>query len=136
MSSTKFVFDTNTFISAALIEGSVNDLALDKAFKTGKVIVSEVTFAELTEVLFRKKFDKYLTDERRLQILQKLERDTVICEVNITLSDCSDPKDNKFLELAVAANAFCIVTGDKDLLVMHPFRNIAILSSADFLKIQ
>lgn len=136
MSSTKFVFDTNTFISAALIEGSVNDLALDKAFKTGKVIVSEATFAELTEVLFRKKFDKYLTDERRLQILQKLERDTVICEVNITLSDCSDPKDNKFLELAVAANAFCIVTGDKDLLVMHPFRNIAILSSADFLKIQ
>lgn len=136
MSSTKFVFDTNTFISAALIEGSVNDLALDKAFKTGKVIVSEATFAELTEVLFRKKFDKYLTDERRLQILQKLERDTVICEVNITLSECSDPKDNKFLELAVAANAFCIVTGDKDLLVMHPFRNIAILSSADFLKIQ
>jgi putative PIN family toxin of toxin-antitoxin system len=136
MSSTKFVFDTNTFISAALIEGSVNDLALDKAFKTGKVIVSEATFAELTEVLFRKKFDKYLTDERRLQILQKLERDTVICEVNITLSDCSDPKDNKFLELALAANAFCIVTGDKDLLVMHPFRNIAILSSADFLKIQ
>ncbi|HUZ61074.1 MAG TPA: putative toxin-antitoxin system toxin component, PIN family [Hanamia sp.] len=136
MSSTKFVFDINTFISAALIEGSVNDLALDKAFKTGKVIVSEATFAELTEVLFRKKFDKYLTDERRLQILQKLERDTVICEVNITLSDCSDPKDNKFLELAVAANAFCIVTGDKDLLVMHPFRNIAILSSADFLKIQ
>jgi len=136
MSSTKFVFDTNTFISAALIQGSVNDLALDKAFKTGKVIVSEATFAELTEVLFRKKFDKYLTDERRLQILQKLERDTVICEVNITLSDCSDPKDNKFLELAVAANAFCIVTGDKDLLVMHPFRNIAILSSADFLKIQ
>ncbi len=62
MSSTKFVFDTNTFISAALIEGSVNDLALDKAFKTGKVIVSEATFAELTEVLFRKKFDKYLTD--------------------------------------------------------------------------
>jgi len=136
MSSTKFVFDTNTFISAALIEGSVNDLALDKAFKTGKVIVSEATFAELTEVLFRKKFDKYLTDERRLQILQKLERDTVICEVNITLSDCSDPKDNKFLELAVAANAFCIVTGDKDLLVMHPFRNIAILSSSDFLKMQ
>ena len=136
MSSTKFVFDTNTFVSAALIERSVNDLALDKAFKTGKVIVSEATFAELTEVLFRKKFDKYLTDERRLQILQKLERDTVICEVNITLSDCSDPKDNKFLELAVAANAFCIVTGDKDLLVMHPFRNIAILSSADFLKIQ
>jgi len=46
---------------------------------------------------------------------------------------CRDPKDNKYLELAVAANASCIVTGDQDLLVLNPFRNIPILTSADFL---
>ena len=72
MNNKKFVFDTNTFISAALIEGSVNELALDKAFKTGNVIVSEESFAEFTEVLFRRKFDKYFTDNRRLQVLKKL----------------------------------------------------------------
>jgi predicted nucleic acid-binding protein len=34
----------------------------------------------------------------------------------------------------VEAGAVCIITGDKDLLVLHPFENIQILSTADFLK--
>jgi putative PIN family toxin of toxin-antitoxin system len=129
-----FVFDTNAFVSAALITGSVNDLALDKAFKTGKVVVSEASFAEFTEVLFRRKFDKYFTDERRLQVLQKLERDTLTLKVNITINACRDPKDNKFLELAITAGASCIITGDQDLLMLHPFNAIPILSPADFLQ--
>ena len=50
------------------------------------------------------------------------------------ITDCCDPKDNKFLELAVAANASCLITGDNDLLVLHPFRNIPILNATDFLN--
>ncbi len=45
-----------------------------------------------------------------------------------------DPKDNKFLELALAGNATCIITGDKDLLVLNPFRNIQIISPKEFLE--
>lgn len=45
---------------------------------------------------------------------------------------CRDPKDDKFLELAVSGNADVIVTGDKDLLALHPFRGIAILTPLDF----
>ena len=41
---------------------------------------------------------------------------------------CRDSKDNKFLELAVSDQATCVVTGDNDLLVLHPFREIPILS--------
>lgn len=135
MSDKLFVFDTNVFVSAALLAGSVNDRALDKAFKTGKVVVSAATFEEFTEVLFRKKFDKYFTDERRLQVIQKLERDTLAIEVDISISACRDHKDNKFLELAVTAGASCIITGDQDLLVLHPFNDIPILSAADFLTL-
>jgi putative PIN family toxin of toxin-antitoxin system len=135
MSDKLFVFDTNVFVSAALLSGSVNARALDKAFKTGKVIVSAVIFAEFTEVLFRKKFDKYFTDERRLQVIQKLERDTVSFEVNISINACRDPKDNMFLELAVTAGASCIITGDQDLLILHPFNDIRIRSAADFLTL-
>ena len=50
------------------------------------------------------------------------------------IMDCRDPKDNKFLELAISANASCIITGDKDLLVMHPFRGIPILNAFDFIN--
>jgi len=135
MSHKLFVFDTNAFISAALLIGSVNAKALDKAFKTGKVVVSVVSFAEFTEVLFRKKFDKYFSDERRLQVIQKLELDTFMVDVNININACRNPKDNKFLELAVTAGASCIISGDQDLLILNPFNNIPILSAADFLKI-
>jgi putative PIN family toxin of toxin-antitoxin system len=129
-----FVFDTNIFVSAAILAGSVNDQALDKAFRTGRVAISTETFAEFTEVIFRKKFDKYLTDERRLQVIQKLEQDTLIFKVDIIIDTCRDPKDNKFLELAVTAGASCIISGDQDLLTLHPFNDIPILSPFDFLQ--
>ena len=134
MNKPKFVFDTNTFISAILLEGSVSAQALDKAFTTGEVIVSDSTFSEFTQVLFRKKFDKYLTDERRLQALSKLERDTFLQPVSSILKICRDPKDDKYLELAIDGTAVCIITGDKDLLVLNPFHNILILTASAFLS--
>jgi len=62
MNKPNFIFDTNTSISAILIENSVSAFALDKAFRVGKIVVSDATFLEFTQVLFRKKFDKYLTN--------------------------------------------------------------------------
>jgi putative PIN family toxin of toxin-antitoxin system len=37
---------------------------------------------------------------------------------------CRDPKDDKFLEAALAAGADCIVSGDTDLLDLNPFEEI------------
>jgi len=45
-----------------------------------------------------------------------------------------DPKDDKFLNLAIDASASCIITGDKDLLILHPFENIPILLPSDILN--
>lgn len=66
-------------------------------------------------------------------MLNDIEMEALFIEPELRISVCRDPKDNKFLELAVAANADCIVTGDKDLLVLNPFRGIKIISPADFL---
>ena len=46
---------------------------------------------------------------------------------------CRDPKDDKFLEAALAGHADCIVSGDADLLDLTPFENIPILRPAKFL---
>jgi uncharacterized protein len=62
------------------------------------------------------------------------KRLAVFSEISETVTDCRDPKDNKFLELAISANASCIITGDKDLLILHPFRNISILNAVDFIN--
>ena len=59
-----------------------------------------------------------------------------LCSLNLQrkdLSPCQNPKDNKYLELALSGQAECIVTGDNDLLVLTPFRGIAILTIQEFL---
>ena len=49
---------------------------------------------------------------------------------------CRDAKDDKFLEVAVNGKADYLITGDRDLLVLHPFREIQIVSPATFLESQ
>ena len=55
-------------------------------------------------------------------------------EIVDSIRICRDPKDDKILELAISGNADCIVTGDDDLLVLNPFREVAIVTPADFLQ--
>ncbi|MGB7395669.1 MAG: putative toxin-antitoxin system toxin component, PIN family [Pricia sp.] len=129
-----FVFDTNNLVSAVLFENSTTAKALDAAFEQGNLVVSNETMNELANVLFRKKFDSYLSDEERWQFIDRIESKSKVIFPNVQITDCRDPKDNKFLELAVTAKASCIVTGDKNLLILHPFRNIPIMNASNFLK--
>ncbi len=125
--------DTNALVSASLIVGSVNDEALNKVLRSGVLAFSEATFLEFTEVLYRPKFDKYLSNERRSQIILKIEQNAKQFIPTEIIRASSDPDDNMFLELAVAAKAACIISGDPHLLVLHPFRSIPILNAADFI---
>ena len=118
-----------------MIENSVNRKALDRAILLGELAVSQKTMEEFIDVLFREKFDKYFpNDEERLVIANKIEFNSKPFNPPEQITDCRDPTDNKFLELAVAAKASCIITGDKDLLVLNPCRGIIILNAYDFLK--
>lgn len=129
-----FVFDTNSLISAAILPKSVNGRAFFKVMDMGLLGVSAETLNELESVLFRKKFDKYLTDNsERLAFLDRVAKSSLIFQPKLSVTACRDPKDNKFLELALAAKASCIITGDEDLLVLNPFRQIPILNASDFL---
>lgn len=129
-----FVVDTNVFISAQLIENSVSAQVFDRMLHIGSIALSEVLLSEYRRVLYRKKLDKYLSDATRELILQKVSDNALIFIPTISIEDCRDHQDNMILELALSCGASCIVTGDEDLLVMHPFRSVPILSGADFLK--
>ncbi|WP_374759495.1 putative toxin-antitoxin system toxin component, PIN family [Dyadobacter fanqingshengii] len=85
-------------------------------------------------VLFRTKFDKYFTIGEREELADKFLSLFLYEVVDVVVSDCRDPKDNMFLELAVASKASCIISGDPDLLVLHPFRGIPIINAASFLQ--
>ena len=129
----RFVFDTNVVLSAALFEHSVPDQALRRALGVGDVLLSLATLQELHDVLSRPKFEQYVTLEEREEFLATLVNRASLVEIKETIEACRDPKDNKVLEVAVSGQATCIISGDEDLRVLHPFRGIPILTPAGFL---
>jgi uncharacterized protein len=56
----------------------------------------------------------------------------ILIEATTPVTECRDPKDNKFLELTISAKADVLVSSDVHLLEMHPFRGVQILQLADF----
>ncbi len=132
-SELRVVFDTNTLISAFLLRQSIPRQALDAATAAGRLLLSIPTATELTEVLRQPKFDRYLTGDRRLALLAIVIRTADLVDVDVTITDCRDPRDNKFLELAVSGRATHLVTGDQDLLILHPYQGITILTPRLFL---
>ncbi|MBS1745240.1 MAG: putative toxin-antitoxin system toxin component, PIN family [Bacteroidetes bacterium] len=130
----KFVFDTNALISAHLLQHSISRLAFDRARTLGIIVSSAETFLEFKTTFIRTKFDKYISLHARLDTLREFEEETLMLPIKTAVTACRDPNNNKFLELAVAANASCIITGDRDLLILHPFQNIPILNAADFVN--
>jgi len=133
-SDTRYILDTDVIIRAVLLPRSVPRQAVDLAFIKGIVLASNETIDELDEVLRRPKFNRYLREEERLLFLTAFIRDAKVVDITETLTDCRDPKDNKFLELAISGNATCIVSGDGDLLTLNPFRGVAIVTPQEFLR--
>jgi putative PIN family toxin of toxin-antitoxin system len=130
----RFVFDTNVIVSALLLKHSVSRQAFDAALASGELLLSLAVISELNDVLKRKQFDKYILEEERMQFLAALVREATLIEITEIVAECRDPRDDKFLELAISGKAACIVSGDKDLLVLHPFRGIPIVTPAGFLN--
>ena len=137
MSSDKYiVIDTSVLISALLKPHSVPAQALECARTHFKIAVSTETLTELTRVLSRDYLTRYRTiDEREAFLILYSELAELIPFTEHTehVTDCRDAKDNKFLDLAIAANAHILVSSDSDLLVLHPYRHIQILTPSAFL---
>ena len=130
----RFVFDTNVLVSASLLRSSKTRRALDVALKQGKLLLSFPVLAELCEVLSRKQFRRYIDEEDIRTFVAVLTREAEWIDVNLRITACRDPKDDKFLELAVSGRASCIVSGDSDLLLLSPFQGISVETPNSFLE--
>jgi uncharacterized protein len=129
----RFVFDTNVLVSALLLPKSKPRKALDFALEKGKLLLSFVVLAVLCEVLTRDRFRKYIDEEDIRVFVAALVQNAEWVDVNTQVTACRDPKDDKFLELAVSGQATHVVSGDDDLLVMKSFQGISIVSPAALL---
>ena len=130
----RVVFDTNTLVSAALFPKRIPREALRRAAFETDLLTSSSVLAELEEVVHRAKFDKYISREERQAFFERYKSLSVLVSISERVEACRDPKDDKFLEVAVNGHADVIVTGDKDLLVLNPFRNTPIVEARAFLE--
>lgn len=127
------VIDTGVLVSAAIRGQSVPALALERALLHYDVCASPDTLAELQQVLLRPKFDRYAGAAERQAFVDGLSAQLRLVDVTQTIKECVDPKDDKFLALALTVGAEMILASDPHLTQMHPWRNIPILPPAAFL---
>jgi len=91
--------------------------------------------AELAQTISRDKFNPYVSLEDRQEFFRLYARLAEWVPISSTVRVCRDPKDDKFLELAVDGQAQILVTGDKDLRGLSPYRDIQILTPAAALAV-
>jgi uncharacterized protein len=118
------VLDASTFVSAVLKAGSIPERALLRAIsEPNALLLSAEVEAEYGEVLFRPKFDRYVSRERRQEALDIVVVAAEWIEPTVSVRECRDPKDDKYLALAASGYADVLVSSDaQDLLAMHPWR--------------
>ncbi len=134
MSNRRYVFDTNIFVGALLFSTGKPAQVFQYVLRQGEILVSFELLEELNEVLRREKFSRYITSEDREKFLEALIERSILVKLTEKIQVCRDLKDDQILELAISGSAKFIITGDKDLLVLNPFRDVQIITPEAFLQ--
>jgi len=129
------VIDTNVLISSALSTKGVPATCVRYFILHSKIIFSDETFDEFYSRLWRPKFDRYISREKRKSILLDFSNIGEWVEISGALELCRDPDDNKFLEVAIKANATMLISGDRDLTDMKSIEGIPIYTPAQCFKL-
>ncbi len=127
----RIVVDTNVLLSAALSPNGIPAAFVDRVLAVGKLVFSNATFAELETRIWLPKFDRYLPMERRRSVLDEASAGAIWVDVTTAIAQrgySRDPKDDAFVHAAIAAQVSRLISGDKDLLCLHPMGDLQILS--------
>jgi putative PIN family toxin of toxin-antitoxin system len=127
------VIDTNVYLSRFLRPTSVPGRALERAIKGNILLISTPTLLELRDVLARKKFARYVDPHEAEPFLSRVAQAAEHVHIVSCIHACRHPKDDKFLELAIDGKADLILSGDRDLLFLSPFRNVPIVTPMQYL---
>jgi uncharacterized protein len=122
------VIDTNVLISYFIRYRSPVGLAVDSIF------AQVDTLNEFVGKIGSPKFSKYVSTETIRRFVDRFTAGGRLVADVPTIQACRDPKDDKYLALAIGGSADCIVSGDRDLLDLHPFQDVPILTPAEFVQ--
>lgn len=130
----RVVADTNVLVSRLILPESLPAQVLRQVELNCLLLFSESTMYELADVLSRRKFDRYISLDDRRGFVERLGKIAEFIPIIQLVRECRDPRDDKFLEVALNGGADVIITGDADLLAMHPWRGTSILAPTDYLR--
>jgi putative PIN family toxin of toxin-antitoxin system len=125
----RVLLDTNVLIAAFVARGTCSEL-LEYCVRNHTLVTSKPLLRELAETLAGK--FGYTGQETREVVSLLQNRLEVVEPALLNPPVCRDPDDDVVLGSALAGACDCIVTGDKDLLVLERFREIPILMPAEF----
>ena len=126
----RVVFDTNIFVSAFVIPGSLAEKAILRIIEGKDVLlISREILDELLSIL-SKKFSRDVEELSRLALYLTEIAITIKPRKRVTI--LKDDPDNRVLECAVEGRADAVVTGDKALLQLKSYRNIRIITLREY----
>ncbi len=126
----KIVLDTNVLIAALIARGVCHEL-LEHCVLRHTLVTSDFILEETQEKLIEK-FG--YTSELVAEVENVLRsRMTVVTPSRLESPVCRDPDDDNILAVALSGNCHCIITGDKDLLVLKEYEGVDIFRPRDFL---
>lgn len=130
----RVVADTNVYISAFNFGGGPEILLRLARRKAFLLYISDAIAEEVKEVL-ASKFG-YSTPALTV-VMRELSRATRrVARTRVRVRACADPDDDKVLECALTVRADYLVSGDRHLLDLPPFRRIPILRPRAFLDLK
>jgi len=128
----KIVLDANVVVAAFATRGLCESI-LELCFHSHEIMLCE----DLLDEILRNLRQKIELPGGIVEDIGKLLREhaSIVSPIPLAADLCRDPDDVKILGLAIAANADCIVTGDKDLFILEKFQGIPILTPRSFSNI-
>ncbi len=128
----KIVIDTNVVASAIFFGGRPRELVERLVKREFSAFASPEIITEYQETLdvLRSKYPKKAPALPLTNIISAMQLIEPVTEVHV----CRDPDDDKFISCAIDAKCIYIVSGDKDLLSLKKYKNIRILTVAEFLS--
>ena len=129
----RIVVDTNVLVSRLILPQSVPAEAVRRVTTESLLLFCDETMNELASVLSHPKFDRYVSLADRKRFIRDLCDLAEFIPIIQIVRECRDPKDDKFLEVALNGRADLIITGDNDLLALNPWRGTTILNPAEYL---
>jgi len=131
------VLDTNVVVSALIWGGTPFKLFEMATEGQLTLYTSPALLAELREVLNRDHLARRLAQQQTA--IEEAIR--LYAELCMAVSPLSTPRvvpndinDDQVIACALAAGATLIISGDSDLLVLHPWRGIQILNAAEAVR--